>query len=433
MDGQRLVSRSAGLRSDMLGERARRSIPGGVNSPVRAQVAVGGQPRFLAAGEGAWVTDADGRRYIDWAMSYGPLILGHAHPDVVRAVKAAAARGTTFGAPTEAEVDLAEAVIAKVPSIERIRFVSSGTEATMSALRLARAFTGRDALIKFAGGYHGHADPFLAEAGSGALSGGIPGSAGVPASTVAMTLVVPYNDLDAVERELRAHAVAAVFVEPVAGNMGTVPPRPGFLEGLRALCDRHGALLVFDEVIAGFRVARGGAQERYGVLPDLTTLGKIVGGGLPVGAFGGRADILSLLAPQGAVYQAGTLSGNPLAMAAGLATLAALEAPGVYARLEETAASLQSGLEQAAWDAAVPLFVSRVGAMLTPFFRTEAVWDLGDVKDSDTGRYAQFFHGMAAEGILMPPSPFECMFVSTAHGQDEVAKTIAAARRVLAS
>lgn len=434
MDGQdRITRKGAGARSVALMERAGRSIPGGVNSPVRAQIAVGGQPRFLVDGAGAWVTDADGGRYIDWAMSYGPLILGHAHPSVVRAVQAATARGTSFGAPTEAEVAMAEQVIGRIPSVERVRFVSSGTEATMSALRLARAFTGRDVLIKFAGGYHGHADPFLAEAGSGALSGGIPGSAGVPASTAALTLVVPYNDLDAVEKALEAHAVACVFVEPVAGNMGTVPPRPGFLEGLRDLCDRYGALLVFDEVITGFRVARGGAQERYGVRPDLTTLGKIVGGGLPVGAFGGRADILSLLAPLGAVYQAGTLSGNPLAMAAGLATLAVLDAPDTYSGLEATAAALEAGLSKAAHDAGVPMHVARVGAMLTPFFHAGPLYDLDDVKASDTARYASFYQGMAHEGVLLPPSPFECMFVSTAHGADEVARTVTAARRVLAS
>jgi glutamate-1-semialdehyde 2,1-aminomutase len=423
------IAPAAGPVSTALLARARARIPGGVNSPVRAQRAVGGQPRFLVSGRGAYATDADGKTYVDWAMSYGPLILGHAHPAVVAAVQRAAALGTTFGAPTEAEVELAETVAQRVPSVERVRMVSSGTEATMSALRLARAFTGRDAVIKFAGGYHGHADPFLAEAGSGALSGGIPGSAGVPASTAEHTLVVAYNDLEQVETAMTGHAVAAVFVEPVAGNMGTVPPRPGFLEGLRALCDRYGALLVFDEVITGFRVAPGGAQERYGIRPDLTTMGKIVGGGLPVGAFGGRADVLARLAPEGDVYQAGTLSGNPLAMAAGLATLRQLAHPGVYDRLEATAAELEAGLAAAARDVGAPIHIARVGAMMTVFFREGAVYNLDDVKASDGARYARFFHAMAAEGVLLPPSPFECMFVSTAHGPNEVERTVEAARK----
>jgi glutamate-1-semialdehyde 2,1-aminomutase len=422
----------SGSRSRALLARAQAILPGGVDSPVRAARAVGGSPRFLVSGSGCEVIDADGRRYVDWVMSYGPLILGHAHPRVVEAVGDALSRGTTFGAPTEAEVALGEAIRARVPSVERVRLVSSGTEATMSALRLARAFTGRDALVKFAGGYHGHADPFLAEAGSGALSGGIPGSAGVPASTAAHTLVVPYNDLDAVARALASTPAAAVFVEPVAGNMGTVAPAPGFLEGLRRLTRDFGSLLVFDEVITGFRVAPGGAQERFGVLPDLTTLGKIVGGGLPVGAFGGRADIMALLAPDGPVYQAGTLSGNPLAMAAGLATLAALD-ESAYAALEATAERLARGLEAAAAANGVPLYVSRVGSMLTPFFRGQAVRDLEDAKASDGNAYARFYRSMAADGVLMPPSPYECMFVSTAHGDDAVARTLDAAARAMAA
>jgi glutamate-1-semialdehyde 2,1-aminomutase len=421
-----------GERSASLFERARARIPGGVNSPVRAQRAVGGRPRFLVSGRGAEVTDADGRTYIDWAMSYGPLILGHAHPAVTAAVAQALNRGTTFGAPTEGEVLLAETIAARVPSIERVRMVSSGTEATMSALRLARAYTRRDAVVKFAGGYHGHADPFLAEAGSGALTGGTPASAGVPAATAAETLVVPYNDLAAVARALASRPVAALFVEPVAGNMGTVPPAPGFLEGLRRLCDEYGTVLVFDEVITGFRVAAGGAQSRFGVRPDLTTLGKIVGGGLPVGAFGGRAEIMALVAPEGPVYQAGTLSGNPLAMAAGLATLRELAAPAVYEGLEATSAALQAGLEEAAQAHGVALWVGRVGSMLTPFFTSKPVTNLEDAKAADGAAYARFYHAMAARGVLLPPSPFECMFVSTAHTAAAVERTLAAAREAMA-
>jgi len=414
-------------RSQALWERARRTIPGGVNSPIRAQVAVGGTPRFFASGEGAYVRDADGRRYVDWGMSYGPLILGHAHPAVVEAVRDAALRGTTFGAPTRAEIELAEIVVERVPSVERVRMVSSGTEATMSALRLARAFTGRDVVVKFAGGYHGHADPFLTAAGSGALDGGVPDSAGVPAAVAALTRVVAYNDLGAVSEALADRRVAAVFVEPVAGNMGTVPPAPGFLEGLRALCDATGTLLVFDEVITGFRVARGGAQERFSIRPDLTTLGKIVGGGLPVGAFGGRADIMSQVAPDGAVYQAGTLSGNPLAMAAGLATLTQID-QGTYVTLEATSAAVAGALADAAQAEGVPLTVLRVGAMFTPFFRTGPVRDLRDVEASDRAAYGRFFHAMAGQGVLLPPSPFECMFASTAHDDEAIERTAGAAR-----
>ena len=422
-----------GPRSRALMARAREILPGGVDSPVRAARAVGGEPRFIVSGEGCRVTDADGRAYIDWAMSYGPLILGHAHARVVAAVERAARRGTSFGAPTEAEVALGETVRARMPSLERVRFVSSGTEATMSALRLARAFTGRGGVVKFAGGYHGHADPFLAEAGSGALSGGIPGSAGVPAETAAHTIVVAYNDLEAVARALAQTPVAAVFVEPVAGNMGVVAPLPGFLEGLRRVTREHGTLLVFDEVITGFRVARGGAQALYGVVPDLTTLGKIVGGGLPVGAFGGRHDIMALLAPDGPVYQAGTLSGNPLAMAAGLATLEELDAPGVYDALETKAAALADGLRTAAARHGVELFVSRVGSMLTPFFRPGAVVNLDDAKAQDGTAFARFFHAMADEGVLLPPSPYECMFVSTAHDDAALARTLDAAARAMAA
>jgi glutamate-1-semialdehyde 2,1-aminomutase len=348
-------------------------------------------------------------------MSYGPLILGHAHPRVVDAVSGAAALGTSFGAPTEAEVLLGEAIRARVPSVERVRLVSSGTEATMSALRVARAFTRRNAVIKFAGAYHGHADPFLAEAGSGALSGGIPGSAGVPADTARHTRVVAYNDLDAVERALAAGDVAAVFVEPVAGNMGTVAPLPGFLEGLRRATRAHGALLVFDEVITGFRVAPGGAQERYGVIPDLTCLGKVIGGGLPVGAFGGRADLMGQLAPAGPVYQAGTLSGNPLAVTAGLATLRQLDSQLPYQRLEEMGARLEEGMSAAARQLGVPLRVNRVGSMLTFFFSDGPVRDYASARASDLARFSAVHRGLLERGVFWPPSQFEAGFLSLAH------------------
>jgi glutamate-1-semialdehyde 2,1-aminomutase len=420
--------------SQTLWERAMGILPGGVNSPVRAQRAVGGVPRFLERGEGPYVWDVDGRRYVDWTMSYGPLVLGHAHPQVVEAVSQAATRGTTFGAPTRGEVELAEEVARRMPAVEKLRLVSSGTEATMSALRLARAFTGRPGVVKFAGAYHGHADPFLVEAGSGALASGVPSSAGVPAAFASLTFVLPYNDADAVSRLLkeRGSDIAAVFVEPVAGNMGCVPPEPGFLETLREACDRTGALLVFDEVITGFRVAPGGAQERYGVRPDLVTLGKILGGGLPLAAFGGRKDVMELLAPLGPVYQAGTLSGNPLAVAAGLATLRVLEEPGAYAHLEEVGASLEEGLTRVARAAGVPMHVARVGGMLTAFFAPQAPRNLEEVRAADAAAYARFFHAMAREGILLPPSPYECMFVSLAHTPQQVEETVFAAQRALA-
>jgi len=428
-------AQGTGPASEALFAEARTRLQGGVNSPVRAYRAVGGTPRFLVRGEGAYVEDADGQRYIDWSMSYGPLILGHADPRVVAAVRETALAGTTFGAPTRLEVELARRIQERMPHVERLRMVSSGTEATMSALRLARAFTGRDGVIKFAGGYHGHADAFLAEAGSGALAHGIPGSAGVPASVAALTWVCRYNDVDSVAHTLQAaqDRIAAVFVEPVAGNMGCVAPEPGFLEGLRKLCDETGTLLVFDEVITGFRIAPGGARERFGVTPDLTTLGKIVGGGLPAAVFGGRADIMALLAPDGPVFQAGTLSGNPLAMAAGIAALDALGEPGVYARLEETAQALENGLQEVIRTSGRPVSVARVGPMLTIFFRSRPPRDLAEVREADTGAYARFFHAMAREGVLLPPSQFECLFVSTAHGATEVARTVAAAERALAA
>lgn len=415
-------------------QRALGRLVGGVNSPVRAFGYVGGEPRFMRRGEGCVIEDEDGTRYIDHVMSFGPLILGHAHPKVVEAVCAAAARGTTFGAPTWAEVELAELVHARMPSLERIRLVNSGTEATMTALRLARAATGRENVVTFAGCYHGHADPFLVTPGSGALTLGIPSSAGVPPAVTGMTLSAPYNDLDALEAmaDRSGSTWAAIMVEPVAGNMGVVAPDPGFLPGLRALCDRTGALLVFDEVMTGFRLGPGGAQERYGVTPDLTCLGKIVGGGLPLAAVGGRAAIMDQLAPLGPVYQAGTLSGNPLATAAGLATLQELE-PEVYARLEALGAQLASGLEAALADAGVEGTVPRVGSMWSISFRPTAPRNLDEVKAADTERFAHFFHGMLAQGVYLAPSPFEAMFLSAAHGEEAIAATVAAARRVLSS
>jgi glutamate-1-semialdehyde 2,1-aminomutase len=420
-------------RSSELFARAQRLIPGGVNSPVRAFRAVGGEPLFIAAASGARLRDADGHEYIDYVGSWGPMILGHAHPAVVEAVAAAARRGTSYGAPCEAEVELAERVVRRMPAIEKVRFVSSGTEATMSALRLARGFTGRRKILKFEGCYHGHADALLVAAGSGVATLGIPGSPGVPEGTVADTLVAPFNDLSAVEAAVAAHGrdLAAIIVEPVVGNMGVVAPREGYLRGLREIASRAGALLVFDEVITGFRVAPGGAQQLYAVTPDLTCLGKIIGGGLPVGAYGGRADIMSQVAPEGPVYQAGTLSGNPLAMAAGAATLDALEAPGVYSRLDTLAARLQDGLVHAARQAGVTVTVNRVGSLLTPFFCDGPVTDWASAKRSDTARFGRFFHGMLDRGMYLPPAQFEALFVSLAHTEADVDGTITAAAEAL--
>jgi glutamate-1-semialdehyde 2,1-aminomutase len=420
-------------QSEELFERARRLIPGGVNSPVRAFRAVGGTPLFIRRAEGARVWDADGGGYVDYLGSWGPMIHGHAFPPVVEAVRRAAGSGMSFGAPCAAEVELAERVVRCVPSIEKVRFVSSGTEATMSALRLARGFTRRRKILKFAGCYHGHSDGLLVAAGSGVATLGIPGSPGVPEGTVADTLVAPYNNARAVEEVVAAHGadLAAVIVEPVAGNMGCVAPRDGYLEALREITRRTGTLLVFDEVITGFRLAQGGAQQLLGVVPDLTCLGKIIGGGLPVAAYGGRAEIMDHVAPEGPVYQAGTLSGNPLAMAAGCAALDALKDHGTYQRLDALAIRLQVGLARAAQAAGVMLTVNRVGSMFTPFFCRGPVSDYESAKASDSALYARFFHGMLKRGVYLPPAQFETAFVSLAHTQADVDETLAAASAAL--
>ena len=420
--------------SDALFAKAQRVIPGGVNSPVRAFRGVGGTPFFVAKAEGCRITDVDGRTYIDFLGSWGPLILGHAAPALVEAVGEALRRGTSYGAPTPGEVELAEIISRAVPTMEMVRLVSSGTEAAMSAIRLARGATGRDAIIKFEGCYHGHADSLLVKAGSGGATFGVPDSLGVPAALAQLTITVPFNDLAAVEAVMagRGREVAAIIVEPVAGNMGVVPPAAGFLQGLRALCDAHGALLIFDEVITGFRVAYGGAQALYGVRPDLTCLGKIIGGGLPVGAYGGMRAIMERVAPLGGVYQAGTLSGNPLAVAAGIATLRTLEKPGVYSRLEESGASLELGLAGGAKSAGVPLTVNRVGSMLTAFFSDSPVTDYASAKRSDTARYGRFFHAMLDGGVFLAASQFEAAFVSLAHSPADLDEASAVARKAFA-
>jgi glutamate-1-semialdehyde 2,1-aminomutase len=400
--------------------RALELIPGGVNSPVRAMRAVGiDAPLFVERGEGAYLYDVDGNRYLDWVLSWGPLLFGHADPETIEAVRAAALRGTTFGASTPGEVELAAEIVDAVPSVEKVRLVSSGTEAGMSALRLARGFTKRDRILKFAGCYHGHSDALLASAGSGLATLGIPSSPGVPTAVTQDTIVCPYNDVDAVAEAVvhYGEGLAAIIVEPVAGNMGVVPPAPGFLEALRQLCDASGALLVFDEVITGFRVARGGAQERFGVQPDLTILGKIVGGGLPLAAFGGRAEIMEQLAPSGPVYQAGTLSGNPLAVAAGLSVLRRLREPAVYEELERKAARLEDGIRRGT--------VNRVGAMLTVFASDAHPRDFEEAQQADVERYAQGFRHLLEHGIYVAPSQFEAMFVSLAHSDEDIERTVA--------
>jgi glutamate-1-semialdehyde 2,1-aminomutase len=409
-------------------------LPGGVDSPVRAFKAVGGEPLFIERGQGPWLFDVDGNRYIDYVLSWGPLVLGHAHPGILAALAETASRGTSFGAPSPLELELARLVRGLVPSVELIRFVNSGTEAVMSALRLARAFTGRDKIVKFAGGYHGHADMLLVQAGSGAATHGLPDSPGVPAAVTADTLSCQYNDLAAVEEIFACHRgrIAAVIVEPVAGNMGVVLPDAGFLPGLRAATKADGALLIFDEVMTGFRVHPGGAQGLYGVVPDLTTLGKVIGGGLPVGAYGGRRDIMSMVAPAGPMYQAGTLSGNPLAMSAGIVTLKELGLPGAWERLEETTRDLAEGLARSARRAGVPLQVSRAGSMFGAFFCAEPVKDWESAKKSDTGRFSRWFRRMLEEGVYLAPSQFEAGFVSTAHGPAEVEATLQAADIALA-
>ncbi|AOV17962.1 glutamate-1-semialdehyde-2,1-aminomutase [Acidihalobacter aeolianus] len=416
-------------------DRARRHIPGGVNSPVRAFKGVGGDPLFIERAEGAYLYATDGRRYVDYVGSWGPMILGHAHPEVIAAVREAAGRGLSFGAPTELETEMAERVCELVPSMDMVRMVNSGTEATMSAIRLARGFTGRDKIVKFEGCYHGHADSLLVKAGSGALTLGVPDSPGVPAALAEHTLTLPYNDLEAVA-EAFAHVggqIACIIVEPVAGNMNCVPPLPGFLEGLREICDRYGSVLIFDEVMTGFRVALGGAQALFGIQPDLTTLGKIIGGGMPVGAFGGRREIMERLAPLGPVYQAGTLSGNPLAMTAGLKTLELIAAPGFHARLTETTTRLLRGLEVAATDAGVGLRTNQVGAMFGLFFtEAPAVTCFSEVMACDVERFRLFFHGMLDEGVYLAPSAFEAGFLSAAHGDAEIAATLASAQKVFA-
>ena len=421
--------------SERLFARARRLIPGGVNSPVRSFGAVGGTPPFIDSGSGARVRDVDGNEYLDFVGSWGPLVLGHAHPAVVEAVQRAAADGTSFGAPTERELELAELIARAMPSIEMLRLVNSGTEAAMSAIRIARAYTGRSKLIKFNGNYHGHADGLLVKAGSGAATYGVPTSAGVPVGYAAETLVAEYNDLASVEAVFDANVnqVAAVIVEPVAGNMGVVPPADGFLAGLRRLCDDNGALLIFDEVITGFRVAYGGAQERYRMRPDLTCLGKIIGGGLPVGAYGGRADVMQMAAPLGPAYQAGTLSGNPLATAAGIACLRELAKPGVYEALEALGAEAEAGLRAAGDATGVEVTVNRVGSALTAFFTASPVTTWEEAASSDTGWYAAFFHGLLQRGVYVAPSQFEAAFVSLAHTSEDIAFAAEQAREAMSS
>ncbi len=422
-------------RSDALFAQAQKLIPGGVNSPVRAFRAVGGHPIFIARAEGSRLFDADGNAYIDYVGSWGPMILGHNAPEVRAALEQALKNGTSYGAPTELEVEMAALVAECVPSVEMVRMVNSGTEATMSAIRVARGFTGRDKIVKCEGCYHGHEDALLVKAGSGATTFGVPTSPGVPAEVARNTLTIPYNDLGAFDAVLHANPgqIACLIIEPVPGNMGCIPPGEGYLQGLRDRCARDGVVLIFDEVMSGFRVALGGAQERFGVTPDLTTLGKIIGGGLPVGAYGGRREIMEKVAPVGPVYQAGTLSGNPLAMSAGLATLRALRRPGVYEALEEKSRALCDGIAELTRRRGVPAFHTRVGAMFTTFFQEGPVTDYASALRSDTERFGRFFQGMLDGGVNLAPSQFEAGFVSLAHTDDDIGRTLEAADRALAT
>ncbi len=422
-------------KSAALFARSKKVIPGGVNSPVRAFGAVGGTPVFIARASGPHIVDVDGNSYIDYVGSWGPMILGHAHPQVTEAVQKAASEGLSFGAPTEREAELAELMIAAVPSVQKVRFVNSGTEATMSAIRLARGFTGREKVVKFAGCYHGHSDLLLSQAGSGVITFGLPDTPGVPKEAVRATLTAPYNDLTALEHlfDESGSEIAAVIIEPVAGNMGVVPPEPGYLQGVRELTRRHGALLIFDEVMTGFRVHYGGAQSLYDIEPDLSCFGKIIGGGMPVGAYAGQAEIMAHVAPEGPVYQAGTLSGNPVAMAAGIATLRLLQQPGVYEQLETTSARLAEGLQQAAQENDIPVQLNRVGSMSTLFFTDQPVRDFASSERSDGQRYALFFHEMLKRGIYLAPSRFEALFTSLAHSEQDIETTIAAAGQAMAA
>ena len=423
------------VRSEQLFKEAQIYLPGGVDSPVRAFKAVGGIPLFMAKGEGSRIYDTDGNQFVDYVCSWGPLILGHSHPQVVSALKQVAERGTSFGAPTELEVTLAKMISQAMPSIEMIRFVNSGTEATMTALRLARAYTGRDKVVKFGGGYHGHADGLLVKGGSGLATLGLPSSPGVPASYAQNTLIAPYNNAEAVAQLFQSYPgeIAAVIVEPVAANMGVVPPQPGFLENLRRITSQSSALLIFDEVITGFRVAYGGAQTLFGVTPDLTCLGKVIGGGLPVGAYGGRREIMEMMAPIGPVYQAGTLSGNPLAMTAGIETIKVLSQPGTYKQLEKTASHLEAGITGAAAVLNLKLNISRFASLLTIFFTDKPVVDYESISGADTVLFSRFFQQLLTQGIYWPPSQFEAAFISLAHHDDDIQCTIGAIEKALNS
>jgi glutamate-1-semialdehyde 2,1-aminomutase len=423
----------SGPRSRKLFEEAKKHIPGGVNSPVRAFRSVGGEPLFIKKAKGSKIYDVDGKSYIDYVLSWGPMILGHSHPRVIAALKKALANGTSFGAPTELEITLAKMVKKAFPSIALVRMVNSGTEATMSAIRAARGFTGRDKILKFDGGYHGHGNSLLVRAGSGVATFGLPDSPGVPADLAKLTLTVAYNDLTAVKElaSREGERIACIIVEPVAGNMGCVLPEPGFLQGLRQVCDQYGIMLILDEVMTGFRVAYGGAQQLYKIKPDLTCLGKVIGGGLPVGAYGGKLEIMEKIAPLGPIYQAGTLSGNPLAMSAGIETLKLLSKPGVYKTLEKLSAELEAGLREAAAEAGIPVTVNRVGSMFTSFFTEQKVKDFASAKTSDTARFGKFFLAMLKNGVNLAPSQFEAGFLSLAHTRADIGKTIEAARKSL--